>query len=308
MEQVTEIWVIIQSFMNKNNINFHLNSPAEMDEYSEFHKGNRVFDRGMVDDFRYNRDFDPLLRNVSLIIPAYNEENRIGPFLDQLSKELPRSWEVIIVCDGDDRTADIAREKDIRYKVLEYRRRLGKGGAILEGFRAASGDIVGYVDADGAISVREIIRVFSSISDNCDVAVGSRWLRGSRVTVPQPLLRVILGRLYHYMAFALLGIKTKDTQCGLKAFKTSVLAKVLSGVTLKNLSFDTAILYHCYRVGSRISEVPITWGDVDGSKVKPVKTALIMFSSLVGLRLAHSDRHRTFDNLLDSLRRLLEHV
>lgn len=248
----------------------------------------------------------PLEYSYSLVVPAYNEEKRILPFMKQLSTMLPSNWEVIIVCDGTDKTAKIAREADYKFKVMEFEHRLGKGGAILEGFKAANGDVVGYADADGAISVHEVKKVFSHISGDCDVAVGSRWVKNSNVIVRQPLLRVILGRLYHYAAFAILGIPTKDTQCGVKAFKKSTLQKVLPHLTLKNLSFDTAILYHCKKLGSRIAEVPITWNDVDGSKVRPLKTAMVMFSSLVGIRLAHSNKHRKLSGLLESIRMLLE--
>ena len=283
-----------------------MNSSTEFPPYSIFKPRDNKFEEVKAGSFKNDYINIDQTNAYSLVVPAYNEEKRIGPFLTELTKGLNKNWEIIIVCDGNDRTADIARSFNGRFKVLESKHRLGKGGAILEGFKASKGDIVGYVDADGAISVSEVLKVFSHVSGERDVAVGSRWLKDSKVIVRQPFLRIFLGRLYHYMAFAILGISTKDTQCGIKAFSANTLYKILPQVTLKNLSFDTAILYHCRKSGSNIAEIPIAWSDVEGSKVNPVKTALIMFSSLIGLRLAHSNKHKIFANLLDSIRVFLE--
>lgn len=283
-----------------------MSSETNIDQYVYGMKGRYKSYRDLENPPTNDIKSNILQESFSLIIPAYNEEGRIGPFLRQVSGMLPHNWEIIIVCDGSDMTSHIARHTDSRFKVMEFEHRLGKGGAILEGFKASTGDIVGYVDADGAISVNEIKNVFYRVSGEYNVAVGSRWLKNSKVVVPQPLIRIVLGRFYHYMTFAILGLSTKDTQCGVKAFKMSTLRKVLPGVTLKNLSFDTALLYHCKKQGAKIAEVPIVWRDVGGSNVRPLKTAFIMFSSLVGMRLAHSDKHRIFTRLLDSIRSLLE--
>ena len=244
----------------------------------------------------------------SLVVPAYNEEKRIIPFLNHLKKELPENWEVIVICDGTDNTANIARSIDLRFKVIEFEHRLGKGGAIKAGLSAANGDVLGYVDADGAIPVSEVLKVFGSIDDDVHVAVGSRWVRGSKLEKKQPLMRVILGRLYHYMSFALLGLAIKDTQCGVKAFRAEIVKDKLKGVTLKNLSFDTALLYHCQKSGAKIAELPIVWSDVKGSKVRPIKTALIMLVSLVGIKIANSKKLTLSDNLLEAVRDLIENA
>ena len=145
----------------------------------------------------------------SLVIPAYNEEKRIRPFLEHLKSELPEGWEVIVVCDGTDNTANIVRSIDNRFKVIEFEHRLGKGGAIKAGLNVAHGDILGYADADGAISFGEVLKVFGAVNEDTQVAVGSRWVRGSRLERKQPLMRVILGRLYHYVSFALLRLTIK---------------------------------------------------------------------------------------------------
>ena len=244
----------------------------------------------------------------SLVIPAYNEEKRIRPFLEHLKSELPEGWEVIVVCDGTDNTANIVRSIDSRFKVIEFEHRLGKGGAIKAGLNVAHGNILGYVDADGAISFSEVLKVFGAVNEEAQVAVGSRWVRGSKMETKQPLMRVILGRLYHYLSFALLGLTIKDTQCGVKAFKAEIVKGELNGVTLRNLSFDTALLYHCQKSGAKIAEIPIVWSDVKGSKVSPLKTAAIMFLSLLGLKLAHSRSSVKLLDVIQSVREMIENA
>lgn len=224
----------------------------------------------------------------SLIIPAYNEEKRIKPFLEELKSKLPLNWEVIIVCDGTDKTAEIARKVDDRFRVLSFDKRLGKGGATKKGFKVAIGEIIGYVDADGSIPWESVQKVFDVVIKGEMVATGSRWMKDSKVIISQPFLRIILGRMYHYFTILFLRVDIKDTQCGLKVFRREVVTRILKNVTISNLSFDTAFLYHTQKAGYRIAEIPITWKDTDGSKISPFKSAFVMFLTLVGIRFAHS--------------------
>lgn len=277
-------------------------------EFAPYSDGLREKTVGGIDYETLFHDKNALSKanSYSLVIPAYNEEKRIRPFLEHLKVDLPEDWEVIVVCDGTDNTANLVRSIDGRFKVIEFEYRLGKGGAIKAGLNFANGDILGYVDADGAISVSEILKVFGAVYDDTQVAVGSRWVRGSKLESKQSLLRVILGRLYHYMTFALLDLTIKDTQCGVKALKAEIVRDKLNGVTLSNLSFDTALLFHCQKSGAKIAEIPIVWSDVKGSKVRPIKTALVMFLSLVGLKIANSKKWSLFDNVLRAVRELVD--
>lgn len=236
---------------------------------------------------------------TSLIIPAYNEEKRIESFLTSLKDRIDVFDQIIVVCDGTDKTAEVARSIDDNFIVLEYEKKMGKGGAILEGFRHANGDIIGYVDADGSVGVNDIIKVFHSVELGSPVAIASRWLRGSRIVKKQPLLRIILGRFYHYLSFAILGLEYKDTQCGLKAYERDVLSVIMKELRLTNLSFDTAFLYHCKLIGYRVSEIPVTWTDTEGSKYRPIRASLLMFGTLIALKLAHSKRARLWKNILE---------
>ncbi len=248
----------------------------------------------------------PELKRFSLVIPAYNEENRIYSLLEKIKSELTDFYEIIIVCDGEDKTAQLARSIDSRFKVLEFGRRLGKGGAIMVGFEEATGDIVGFVDADGSITPSDIRKVFTSLSNDAPVAIGSRWVKGSSISIRQPFLRVVLGRLYHYLTFAVLGLYIKDTQCGIKAFVREKVQEIVQNIKTLNLSFDTAILYSCKKAGLDIKEVPITWKDVPGSKVKILKTSLSMVATLLIIRLANSRYYSKLNNFISDNSNLID--
>lgn len=246
--------------------------------------------------------------SFSLVIPAYNEEKRIRPFLEHIESELPLEWEIIIVADGDDRTADIAKSFGNRFTVYEYGHKLGKGGAILEGFKKANGEVIGYVDADGALKASEILRVFNGVNNDSPVAIGSRWVNGSRILTKQPVLRVILGRLYHYVTFAFLGIKQKDTQCGLKAYRKELIHEIIGKLTLTNLSIDTAIIYHCKLLNQKILEVPVSWQDIGGSKFHPLKSAIVMFGTVVGLRIVHGVKSQRIRKKISELHEIVKTI
>ena len=248
----------------------------------------------------------PEMMECSLVIPAYNEESRIMPFLEDISKNLPEKWEIIVVCDGTDRTAEIALSFGDRFTVLEYGHKLGKGGAILEGFYRAKGDIVGYVDADGALGSSDIIKVFSKVDEQNPVAIASRWVRGSDIIERQTFFIIVLGRVYHYATFAILGLREKDTQCGLKAFLADRTDCIMRRVTLTNLSVDTAILYHCKLLELKVNEVPVSWRDMGGSKVRPFRTALVMFATLIGIKMAHSKNAERNRSVISEMNELLQ--
>ncbi len=269
-----------------------MNSTTESPGYSDFQKYDYGFYKtGKEEPIEYDRNLHSQ-KSFSLVIPAYNEEKRIEPFLKHLKLHIPETWEIIIVCDGTDNTADIVRSFGTRFRVLEFSHKLGKGGAIIKGIEVAKGDVIGYVDADGAIQANDIIKVFNCVTEDAPVAIGSRWVRGSKITTKQPISRIILGRLYHYTTFAILGIRHKDTQCGLKAYRKDAILRIMEKLTLTNLSIDTAILYHCKLLKYKVSEVPIKWKDFGGSKFHPVKSAIVMFITLLGLRLAHTTESR----------------
>ncbi len=207
-------------------------------------------------------------KDCSLVIPAYNEEQRISFFLEDAGNF---GGTLIFVCDGDDKTTDIImhfsdEHPDIDIKCLNFNRRLGKGGGVLEGIKAADTPFVGFVDADGSTSVSEMFRLFCNLSDS-DCAVGSRWLSASEIVVGQSLWRKFQSRIFNLAVRLLFGLKISDTQCGAKVFKKEAVCAVLPSLVSRGFEFDVELLWRLNEMGFHIEEVPIVWEDRANSRV-----------------------------------------
>jgi dolichol-phosphate mannosyltransferase len=221
---------------------------------------------------------------VSLVIPAYNEENRIRPFMDSIHRF---DGELIVVCDGTDRTADIidsiARQRtDLSIRCFRFDHRLGKGGGIIEGFRVARAPVVGYVDADGSTSIEEMLRLFSSIPP-ADGAIGSRWAGGSTQITKQGLFRQAESRIFNLLTRHLFGLDYHDTQCGAKVFTKQAVDKVLPKMISTGFEFDMELLWRMKAAGFRITEIPISWQNKDDSRVRN-RDVLRMLNGLLRIR------------------------
>lgn len=228
------------------------------------------------------------MNGLSIVIPAYNEEGRLGLTLERYLPTLEsmgEPFEVIVVCDGcSDLTAKIAATYGHRHvRVLEFSTRLGKGGAIFAGMRESQYESVGFVDADGPIPATEISRL-RAVLRNADCVISSRWTRGSRMDLPPPLLNRIAGRVWNALVRGLLLLPYTDTQCGAKFYRKAVINRVLSAVNLTNMAFDISLLYHIRSAGYSVQEVPVTWTHSPGSKFRLGKMIYVMSVSLVAVR------------------------
>jgi len=218
----------------------------------------------------------------SLIIPAYNEEKRIGEVLDILTKKL-KDYEIIVVDDGStDKTKEIALSKGV--KVISYKKNRGKGYAVKKGFLNANGDLIGFVDADKSISYIYIERVFDALKD-ADVAIASRRSKDSKITVKQPLIRRLASRLFNLFVVRLVfGLDISDSQCGCKAMKKEA-AKYLARKTESNgFEFDVEMLWLAKLRGYKIKEVPVVWKHEKNSTFNLSKGPK-MFLSLINIRV-----------------------
>ncbi len=205
----------------------------------------------------------------SLVIPAYNEENRIQLLFDEIKAF---DGELIVVCDGTDRTADCvrqiaARRQDLLINCLEYDHRLGKGGGVIEGLKAARAPLVGYFDADGSTSISEMQRLFSHLS-HADGAIGSRWVPGSTLRVRQGFLRRMESRAFNLLIRILFNLTYNDTQCGAKVFKKTAIDTVLPQMTSRGFEFDVELLWRLQQAGFTVTEVPIIWQNKGDSRVQ----------------------------------------
>ena len=205
----------------------------------------------------------------SLVIPAYNEEDRIMPLFDTIAGF---DGELIVVCDGDDGTADVvdriaARRQDLTIRCLRFDHRLGKGGGVIAGLMAARFPLVGYFDADGSTGIDEMKRLFFMLSD-ADGAIGSRWVSGSTLKVRQSLLRQFESRAFNLLIRILFGLAYNDTQCGAKVFKKSAIDAVLPKMISRGLEFDVELLWRLRSAGFRVVEAPIAWQNKEDSRVR----------------------------------------
>ncbi len=221
----------------------------------------------------------------SIVIPTYNEESRIGAAIKALS-ELKDS-EIIISDDGStDGTVVIARKhsrKNGNIKVLEGAHR-GKGAALIAGFNACGGSVMGFLDADMSAAPEELLKLFELVeNDVADLAIGSREVPGAVLPVRQPVYRRSLGRLYSMISRVLFKVDVVDFQCGCKAFKRELWEA--AGVVEEGFVFDTELIARASSLGFRIKEVPITWRNDRRSKVNPLKDSVRMFISLIRIKM-----------------------
>ena len=222
--------------------------------------------------------------DCTIVVPAYNEAHRIGGLLEALAGF---GGPVIVVADGTDQTAGLVRafaaaHPALALACLEFPERLGKGGGILAGFRAARTPYVGFMDADGSTSPAEMVRLFSFLAD-ADGAIASRWAPGAVVPVRQGPLRRLQSRAFNLLIRLLFDLPYADTQCGAKVFRRATLLPVLDEMELSGFEFDVELLWRLARRGARIVEVPTVWYDHGGSKVGG-GDSVQMLGRLVGLR------------------------
>ena len=222
----------------------------------------------------------------SIIIPAYNEENRIGRLLSNLTDT---EAEFIFVCDGNDNTPDIINrfKEDNPLMTIRcltgYSVRLGKGGGVYEGFRAATTPVVGFMDADNSTTYPEMMRLMTLL-DGYDGIIGSRHMPESFIETHQPLVRRLQSRIFNQIIRVLFGLQYYDTQCGAKFFRREILLKILPNLRAKGFEFDVELLWHMKRNRCNIVEVPVTWNDTGDSRLQ-TSDAFSMFKTLLRLRL-----------------------
>ena len=214
---------------------------------------------------------------LSIIIPAYNEADRLGKTLetvvDYMRRDHPQG-ELIVVDDGSgDETATLARQllagrAPLRTSVISYKSNLGKGRAVRLGLLAARGEVALFSDADLSTPITEAPKLFEPILKNeSDVTFGSRALDRRLIGVHQSWRREQGGRVFNLAVRLATGMPFWDTQCGFKAFKMSVCRPLVEAATIDRFGFDVELLYLAYRAGLRLREVPVRWDHNEGSKI-----------------------------------------
>ena len=228
---------------------------------------------------------------LSVVIPAYKEEDRIVATLERTLEYLRgrgEPFEIIVVDDGSpdrtsERVSEVVREApELELEVLPQNR--GKGAAVRTGVLRSRGERVLFMDADLATPIEELDKLEPFLAQGYDVVIGSRGLRESDIRQRQPFPRELMGRTFNVIVRTLLLGGFRDTQCGFKLFTRDAARELFSAQTLDGFAFDVEILLMAKDRGYRIREVPVVWYHAPNSKVSPITDASRMFADLVRMR------------------------
>jgi dolichyl-phosphate beta-glucosyltransferase len=229
--------------------------------------------------------------DLSVVIPAYNEESRIEPTIRDMigyCRGAGRTFELILVDDGSqDGTSTVGRNLAAEFpelKLIRLAANHGKGYAVRTGVVNAIGRTVLFADADGATPISEIERLERALDSGADVAIGSRAFRTQGVRVQAKLYRHLIGRTFHFFVEWLADSGVKDTQCGFKLFRSPVAHDLFSRMRMNGFSFDVEVLVMARRRGYRVAEVPVNWTHQPGSKVRLTLDSLRMAADLIRIR------------------------
>lgn len=236
---------------------------------------------------------------VSMIIPAYNEQDRIGRTLEAYGDFFKRrkgknfDFEIIVVANAcKDNTAGVVREKAKKYKeikLLDFEQG-GKGFAVKQGFKEAlksKAGLIGFVDADLATPPEAYFDLIKNIG-SYEGIIASRYIKGSVLKPKQSFSRIFIGRVFNLIVRSLFLMPYQDTQCGAKLFKRKAIEQALDKLNISQWAIDIDLLYNLRKIGFRVKEYPSTWQDIGGSKLDIKKASAQMFFAVIQLRLLNS--------------------
>lgn len=232
---------------------------------------------------------------LSIIIPAYNEERRIGATLSKIYSFLKAKgcdYEVIVVDDGSsDNTASIAAQSELAKEgkliLLKNAKNAGKGFSVRRGILSSRGDFVLFSDADLSTPITEADKLLQYIAEGFDIVIGSRSIADSDVRVHQPWLRERMGKIFNFFVKTFLVRNFNDTQCGFKLFKGDIARQIADLLKIDGFCFDVEMLYIARQKGYKAKEAGVIWEDSRQSKVRVLGSSLSMFCDLFRIRALH---------------------
>jgi glycosyltransferase involved in cell wall biosynthesis len=251
--------------------------------------------------------------DLSIIIPAHNEEHRIGEKLTSYTSYFNRqkglSYRILVVINASkDKTADIVKKYAQKQKTIHVLNLVkgGKGYAVMEGCKheCTRANYIGFVDADMATPPEAFYDLLRQVGGEGG-AIASRWLPSSNVKTPQTLTRRCASRVFNSLVRILFHMPYADTQCGAKLFKREVITTIAHKVGNTRFAFDVELLYRIKKAGYTLKEVPTTWEDKAGSSVNVLKVSFEMFTGVLRLRIRESPFAfiiRGYDALPDRLK------
>lgn len=230
--------------------------------------------------------------DISVIIPAFNEQERIAPTLlavDSFLAKISVRYEIVVVDDGSsDGTVALVEsmaEKMMNLRCINTINNRGKGHAVRVGMLNAQGQVRVMCDADGSMPPEEMPKLLTPIFEGkTQIAIGSRYAEGAKSDVAQPKWRVIWSRLANKVIQRSLVAGIRDTQCGFKAFSAEAAQAVFSKATIDGWSFDLEVLGLASRMGYSIQEVGVEWSDDDRSRISPLKDFINVVREFLTIR------------------------
>jgi dolichyl-phosphate beta-glucosyltransferase len=241
---------------------------------------------------------------LSIVIPAYNEAERIGRTLERIGAFFESSgltFEIIVVSDGStDSTDEVVTtyaRRNGRTRLISYSPNRGKGCAVRRGMIEARSENVLLTDADLATPIEDIGKLQEVIRGGYEVAVGSRALEESRVEGWRPWYRVLSGRIFNRVVQLLAVPGIHDTQCGFKLFSGGSATRIFSVSLIDGFGFDVESLYLARKLGYRIGEIPVRWSNSPSTKVSVMRDTLPMFCEVLQIR--YNDWKRKYDRPTD---------
>jgi dolichyl-phosphate beta-glucosyltransferase len=227
---------------------------------------------------------------LSIVVPAFNEASRIGVSLEKIDEFMRKSsltYEVIVVDDGStDQTSAIVKQSKLKsLRFIQNPENFGKGFTVREGVLAARGDYVLFTDADLSAPIEEVSKLLDvATKEGAEVVIGSRAIDRSYIEKHQSRSRELGGIAFNWMVRSFLGLPLQDTQCGFKLFHRQKSRRIFERQTTAGFGFDPELLFLAKREGLRIREVPVRWSHAEGSKVRFMTHATVMFLDLLRIR------------------------
>ncbi len=227
---------------------------------------------------------------LSIVIPAYNEESRLPATLERIAaylKNCGREAEMLVVDDGSkDRTAAVAesfQSKISALRVVSNGVNRGKGYSVRHGVQEARGRIVLFTDADLSAPIEEADKLIEAL-EKYDLAIGSRAVDRSLITVHETRFRELAGIIFNKLVRIILWLPFVDTQCGFKAFDRERCRIIFEQQTIERFGFDPELLYLARHHGLRAVEIPVRWGHSPATKVSMLRDSLQMFLDIFKIR------------------------
>ncbi|XP_041358699.1 dolichyl-phosphate beta-glucosyltransferase-like isoform X2 [Gigantopelta aegis] len=249
---------------------------------------------------------DPASVDLSVIVPSYNEEDRLPAMLDEALDYLEKrqqkhrsfSYEIIIVDDGSkDRTTETAVSYSKKYgtdkvRVLTFEKNRGKGGAVRLGMFSARGKLLLFADADGASKFSDVVKLETELNkinnkDNLCIVCGSRAHLEKEAIATRSLFRTFLMKGFHFLVWFTCVRSVRDTQCGFKLLTRDAAVLVFSNIHIERWAFDVEMLYLAQQLNITLGEVAVTWQEIEGTKMVPVWSWLQMGRDILVIRLRY---------------------